>query len=193
MAAAQNTNDNPYIPVVSTRRSGFLFGMAGGLALSSASGTPAKFSQRGNPVDTGFTPGVGGSFYIGGVFTDWFSFHVGGVTSGATSGNLKTAGGGVIFGIEAWPLFSLGGIYRDLGVQIDFGTGSSSVVDKNDTKTIKADGGGASLIRGGVFLDPNLFWRINLGPMIALEHRWTDIYTENIVWVGGRLAFYGGP
>lgn len=192
-AAPPAADADPYIPVHAERRSGVVIGLVGGLALSNASGTPIKLSRRATPVDTGIAPGFSASGYIGGVFTDWFSFHVGGTFSQATKGENKTTGGGVLFGVETWPLFSWGGIYRDLGVGLDFGTGGAVVSPRDNPNTELADGGGYSMIRASVFRDMTSVWRINLGPVASYEYRSTSVFTEHLVTLGLRTALYTGP
>jgi hypothetical protein len=186
-------NENPYIPVDAVRRSGFTLGVGGGLVLTSASGTRIKFSLRDQVADPGLAPGNGVHFWIGGAFTDWFSFRVGVGTSSATRKGLRISGTSVSFGVDTWPLFYRGGIFRDLGLGLDFGTGSASIVNKDDDVDVRASGGGFSMVRFSTFYQPHLFWRIHGGPAISYEYRTTETYTEHLTLLGARFAFYGGP
>jgi hypothetical protein len=155
-----------------------------------ASGSPVKFNQRSDTVDTGIVPGFGYTVTIGGVFTDWFAFHLGLSTAGATKGDHQNGVTAFIMGLETWPLFSLGGVWRDVGIGADFGTGSASVKSKASGETL-ADGGGMSMIRATVFWDALRAGRWNFGPYVAYEHHDAETYAGNVGWIGVRTAFYG--
>lgn len=182
--------DAPWFPVKTTRRYGFTFGLTAGLALQQASGSPIKFTQRDRTVATSFAPGLGYTIFLGAVLTDWFAFHLGASVTNATSGDYQLAGGAFIIGVEAWPLFTYGGVFRNLGLGADFGTGAATVKSKATGETL-ADGGGMSLVRGTAFWDAVQFGSFSFGPYVAYERRDADTFSENIGWLGGRLAFYG--
>ena len=182
--------DAPWFPIKTTRRYGFTFGIDAGLALNQASGSPVKFTQRDRAVSTGVAPGFAYTLVLGAVLTDWFAFHLGATVGSATSGDQQLSGGAFIVGIETWPLFTYGGVFRDLGVGADFGTGSATVKSKATGETL-ADGGGMSLVRGTAFWDAVQFGSFSFGPYVAYERRDAETFSENIGWLGGRLAFYG--
>lgn len=188
-----DSSDSPYIPVNAVRRSGFTLGIGAGLLLTSPSGTRVKFSLRDQVVEPGVAVGYVNHVWIGGAFTDWFTFRVGGGASTATKGGLLISGSAVNFGVDVWPLFYRGGVFQDLGVGLDFGTGSASIANKDNDIDVRAEGGGFSMVRFSAFYEPRLFWRIHGGPAISYEYRSTDIYTEHLTVLGARFAFYGGP
>lgn len=182
--------ENPYFPVQTRRRYGFTLGLSGGAQVTNAQGSSIKFTQRANRTSTGFAVGTGESIWLGGVFTDWFAFHVGMTFGTASKGDHSIKGSGVIFGVETWPLFARGGVFRDLGLGFDFGTGTAEVRSKSLDK-IEANGGSASMIRGTVFWDAVSAWKLNFGPYVAYERRDAEVYSQNLFWFGLRTAFYG--
>ena len=184
--------DAPWFPVKTTRRYGFTFGVVAGLALQQASGSPVKFTQRDQTVSTKVAPGFGYTVFFGAVLTDWFAFHLGVTSASATSGDQMLSGSAFVLGVEAWPLFAHGGVFRDLGLAADFGTGASAVKSKATGATL-ADGGGMSLVRGAIFWDAAQLGKFSLGPYVAYERRDGDTFSENVGWLGARVAFYGAP
>ena len=182
--------ENPYFPVKTTRRYGFTLGIVGGAQITNASGSSIKFTQRDTPTSTGTAIGIGESVWIGGAFTDWFAFHVGATFGSASTSEHTISGSGAIFGIETWPLFSQGGVFRDLGVGLDLGTGTAEVRNKATDKVV-ANGGAASNIRASLFWDALSLWKINAGPYVAYERRDAEVFSQSIVWVGLRTSLYG--
>ena len=191
-AVAKDTlsQENPYFPVDTTRRYGFKLAATGSLQLTKASGSPIKFDQRDRAVDTGLAAGTGFSVLLGGVFTDWFSFHLGVSWGTAQKGDFKIPATTFVLGIETWPLFKLGGVFRDIGVGGDFGTGAASVARKSTGEDV-ATGSGFSMIRGTVFWDALSLGNINVGPYLAFENRTAETYSQQVFWVGLRSALYG--
>jgi hypothetical protein len=192
-APPADPNENPYLPVTYERRGGLVLGVHGGLALTSASGTRVKFSLRDQTAEPGLAAGYAAGGWIGGSFTDWFTFRVGGSTSSANKSGLRISGSEVLFGVDVWPLVSRGGFFRDLGLGLDFGTGSASIVSASDDLDIRAQGGGFSMVRLSAFYEPTLFWKIHGGPALSYERRSTETYTEHLTMLGARIVFYGGP
>lgn len=189
-APVKQEGENPYFPVHTRRRYGFTAGIVAAGHVTTAEGSSLKFSQRANRTSTGAALGYGESFWLGGVFTDWFAFHVGMTFGTASKGDHSIKGSGVIFGVETWPLFARGGVFRDLGLGFDFGTGTAEVRSKSLDK-IEANGGSASMIRGTVFWDAVSAWKLNFGPYVAYERRDAEVYSQNLFWFGLRTAFYG--
>lgn len=193
-AETSSATDYAYIPVHAERRSGFMFGLLFAPTLSFAEGSPIKVNKRDQKTDTGASVGTAFTLFIGGAFTDWFTFKIGLSSMSTTAGELKTTGTGVVFGVETWPLFyRRGGIFRDLGLGVDFGTGASRVFKKDDDKNTLADGAGYAMIRGNVFWDALRLGPVNLGPTASYEYKWKDTYTEHSALIGLRAVFYGGP
>jgi len=191
-AAAEQGTDWESAPA--NRRSGFTFGLAGGIAWGSARGYPNSFTKIGDPAyytaTSGF--GSGGELWFGGALTDWFVFGLG-LGGGSFSGSkLKSGGGSFVFHIEAFPLFHLGGTWQDVGLFADFGTGGATIMEGGEELS---NGGGMSAAGFGVFWET---WRflgdhVASGPMIAFEYQGSEVQSRDLVLVGFRTVFYGGP
>lgn len=184
--------EDPYIPVHSVRRDGFVLGLNLGLAPTNALGTRIKYSLRDQVAEPGFALGYAGGIWFGGALTDWFTFRISVLHNTATKKGLTVAGTGVYFGVDTWPLFYEGGVFQDLGMGLDFGTGSAEIVNEKNSFDIRADGGGFSAVRFSMFYEPTLVWKIHGGPVASYEYRTTDTYTEHLFVIGGRIAFYSG-
>ncbi len=186
----KNEGENPYFPVNTRRRYGFTLGLAAGAHVTRAEGSSLKFSERANPTSTGAALGYGESIWLGGVFTDWFSFHLGMSFGRASTGDHAISSTGFLFGVETWPLFARGGVFRDLGFGVDVGTGSAEVRSKSRDK-LEANGASASMMRASVFWDAFSAWKLNFGPYVAYERRDAEVFSQDLLWLGVRTAFYG--
>lgn len=182
------------MPVRATRRRGFMVGVVGGLDLGSARGTPAEYAKRGDAfrVDTGISPGYNGTLFIGGALTDWFSFSLGLGTHSIKSGDLTFGATTFLFRVEAYPLFSRGGVFRDLGFGVDLGTGTARV-DRGSEIRAAAGGGTASIFGGSVFYDWLRARTFTAGPYVAYQHLITETLTTDTAIIGARVAFTTGP
>jgi hypothetical protein len=191
-AYGSSADDDVNFAVPATRRGGFLFGLVLSGQLTSAEGTPTDYSKRGDAyrVSTGTTLGTTQAFFLGGALTDWFAFKLGFQQGSASKGGRDLSSSGLLIGVETWPLFSLGGPFRDLGLLVDFGTGGATIEDNGDEV---ANAGAYSLVRAGLSWDALRLWKINLGPTIAFEHTTSETYQQNALWFGLRSVFYGAP
>jgi hypothetical protein len=178
-----------------TRRSGFTAGLMGGLSFGTVAGYPNDFSKWDQPAYRSATSGVGngGTLYLGGALTDWFTFGIG--FEGSTYGGSRnfTREWAILFHTEAFPLFSLGGGYRDIGVFVDFGTGMASINRRSDEAEY-ASSGALSIAGLGAFWEP---WRLAghfaFGPFVSGTLQSSDSLTRVFGMIGFRAAFYGGP
>lgn len=198
-ALGSGSPEDKYIPVVYTRRGGFTIGTTIGLLFTSISGTPAQYEKRNDAyrLDTGFVPTFApGVIFFGATFTDWFSFQLGispnSMTRKVNGYDQVTSGGDFRFRLEAWPLFQQGGIWRDLGIGVEFGTGGATVKNKQ-TDTILADGGSLSLVGINAFWEAKKLWKFNFGPIISFDHRSSDTYSQSTFLIGLRSVFYTTP
>lgn len=179
-----------------TRRSGFTAGTSFGLMGGASRGYPNKASQIGNPASRASVEGLGGGGFIwlGGALADWLTFGIGG--GGANFGNadFQWSGGAFLFHLEAFPLFSLGEEWRDVGVTFDFGTGPGTIIRKTDKEEVSG-GGVLSLAGLGLFWEP---WRIagghlTAGPALGFMYGFSEWQKTSFATIGLRGAFYGGP
>jgi hypothetical protein len=182
------------VPVSATRRHGFHVGLVGGLAIGSAEGTPPAFDKRNDTyrVNTSTSAGSNGALFLGAAITDWFSFSVGLGQTKFSKRSLTFSSTSLLFRAEAYPLFGLGGRYRDLGIGLDLGTGSSRI-DRGDEKQAAAGGGSTSVFGGGVFYELLRGHGFALSPYLGVQHLVSETLTTNTTVLGLRAAFTTGP
>jgi hypothetical protein len=89
-------------------------------------------------------------------------------------------------------LYGKGGIYRDLGVNLDFGAGATSIKNKANGAEL-ASSGVASTLGIGVFWETWRLGPIALGPSVGYQHNWSDWFARNDLTLGFKATFYGGP
>jgi hypothetical protein len=178
-----------------TRRSGFVAGLMGGMAFGSVVGYPNDFSKWDNASFRSATSGIGssGRFFLGGALTDWFVFSVGFESSNYGGSRNYTSEWAVLFHTEAFPLFSLGDAYRDLGVFADIGTGMATIQRKSDDAEF-ASSGTLSIGGIGAFWEPwRVFGHLAAGPYVSGTFEQSDSMTRVFGVAGLRGVFYGGP
>jgi hypothetical protein len=178
-----------------TWRSGFVFGLAGGLLMGSSRGYPNRFDAIDNVDYYADVQGVGsgGELWIGGALADYFVFGLGLSGGSWKNDKLQSTGGAFVFHLEGFPLFSLGGPWRNAGLFADFGTGSREI--KYDNGTSRAGGGGMSMAGVGAFYE---LWRflgnhVTTGPYVAYTYMGNNTLSSDMVAIGFRSVFYGGP
>jgi hypothetical protein len=175
------------------RRSDVTLGASAGYGLGGGLGYPNKIGQIDNPTyetTTGIGTGGGATFWLGGALRDWFTFALGGTFSSINSSNSKLSGGGFVFRLEAFPLFSQGAGWQDLGFSGNFGIGTATIKEGGQEK---ADGGSISIVGLGAFHET---WRpghFTLGPMVEYTHTFSQTLSSHAVLAGLRIAFYSGP
>jgi hypothetical protein len=178
-----------------TRRSGFTAGLMGGLSFGTAVGYPNDFSKWDQSAYRSATSGVGsgGTIYFGGALTDWFTFAIGFEGSNYGGNNNFSKEWAILFHTEAFPLFSLGRVYQDLGVFVDIGTGMATINRRSD-KAEYSSSGSLSIAGLGAFWET---WRVEghiaLGPFLSGTYESSDSVTRVFGIAGFRAAFYGGP
>ena len=180
-------------PAPPERRSGFTFGLAGGLLTSSARGYPndvAKIDVPEYEAHSGLGVSMGGAFWIGGALADWLTIGVGLVGGGIQKDGLKSGGGAFNVRIESFPLFYRGGPFRDLGVLFTAGTGGYSIKRGNEKL---AEGAGTSALGAGAFYEPWRFWQFSFGPQLEYNYQFSDSMSAHTFVLGMRTVFYGGP
>ena len=178
-----------------THRSGFVVGLSLGSGIAAFSGYPndsRKIGLASHYTETGASVGGTFSLWIGGALSDWFTFGVG-FTGGSMPllSDQKAASGGLIFHIEAYPLFPMGKRWRDLGVMFDAGTGSATVTPMDSEKKL-IDSGSASLISGGPFYEGFKLWKLKGGPFVQGSYMWSDSVRRPAVFFGWRTSLYTG-
>lgn len=178
-----------------TRRSGFTAGLLTSAAVGMASGYPLDLKKIGREryyTQSDIAIGGSGSFWIGFSLIDWLSVGLGinGNVLGAPG--LEGGGASAFFRAEAFPLWSLGGIYREIGASIDAGAATalfSSTEDESD----RINSGIASYISGGAFYEGIRLWHVAMGPSVFANYMWSDTVRYGNIGLGWRIAVYSDP
>ena len=193
---APTGTEQPVAPAAARAyRSGFVVGLALGTGIVAFSGYPndsRKIGLLSHYTETGASIGGLGSLWIGGALSEWFTFGLG--FSGGSMPLLsdqKATSGGLIFHMEAYPLFTRGGHWRDLGVMFDAGTGSATVTPKDSTKKL-IDSGSGSMIGGGPFYEGFKLWKLKGGPFVEGNYVWSDSVRRPALFFGWRTSLYTG-
>lgn len=175
------------------RRSGFTFGISGGLLTGGARGYPndvAKIGFAEYRTQTGVGVSSGGALWLGGALSDWLNVGIGMFGGGFERKGLRLSSGAFQARLELFPLFYRGGPWRDLGVLLTAGTGVTTI---QRGKESVAEGAGTSAVGGGVFYEPWRWWQLTFGPQLEYLHQFSDSMRAHTVVLGVRTAFYGGP
>lgn len=174
------------------RRSGFAAGLDLGFGLGNARGYPNDISKIDDPLyrsSTGDAFGSTWSLWLGGALRDWFTFGIGLMSSGEASGEMRGGASALIFHVEGFPLWSLGGPLRDLAIYGNFGAGGSQITGGRED----ANGGLMSVVGGGVNYELFRFGHFALGPMLETQYLFSQSAKQFGVFAGARTTFYGGP
>lgn len=191
--ADEESYQSQYQPPQPELRSDFLLGLGLGLALGRAVGYPneaEKIDRREFRVVREFERGSYLSLMLGGALRDWFSFGFGisVLSSGEEEKRLSQAA--FITHLEGYPLFSLGGHWRNVGVTFDAGAGGSLI--QVDKETV-ADGGAVAYVGPGVLWEVVRFGSFTLAPTLGFVHNFSPSMSSSYVTAGARIVFYGGP
>jgi hypothetical protein len=193
--SAENTEWDGGWDVTSERRSNVAFGVAGGLALGDATGSLNEVEQIGNSdfeASTGVAPGSSFSFWIGGALRDFLTIAPGGGFFSLQGNDVTARGGWVGLHLDAYPLYDLGGLYRDLGIASNIGVGLLNATDAADEQLI--EGGAMGAVSFGVFWEGLRFWRaFGAGPSLAVQHLFGQSADATLATLGLRLSAYTGP
>ncbi len=186
-AEAAESEYGDYEPPPAVRRSGFTVGLSWGPTYLNAVGYPNKLAQIDVPeFEESFAGyGAGSSIWLGGALRDWFTFALG--VSSRSDFDQQLINGAFVVRLEGFPLFSLGGEYRDLGVLGEFGAGGSTIHRDDE---VVADGGAMSVLGLGVFYEPWTFWKFSCGPALQYTREFSQSMTSDAVTLAIRTSLY---
>lgn len=196
-AASSGTETPAWETAPSTRRAGFSVGVSIGAALGDIRGYPNDIEKRGKAeylTDTGLAFGGSATIWLGGALSDWLVFGVG-------AGGVRSQGNGqlvqgytFLFHTEVFPLFPLGGTWRELGIALDTGAGNfiGDPEDKPADSLAAAaiDSGAASRVGVSLFYDGFRFWKMSTGPYLAFDYTWSATMEQPLFMLGLRTALY---
>jgi hypothetical protein len=178
---------------VAQRRGGFAFGADVGLGLGNANGYPNDAVKLNDPryeADTRLGVGWIGRAWLGGTIRDWFSFGIGYEMLSLKGNSVAASGSGFILRPEFYPLWSLGGIYRDLGVYGNFGIGW---LKASRGSAEVANGGSLGLFGFGLFHESIRLGHFGIGPTVGCSLYFSETMTATVVQLGLRVSFTSGP
>jgi hypothetical protein len=170
----ENANDPVLRPVTAERRTVLAMGISLGASLGSSAGflnDPTKIGLISNYTDSGIGFGFGARAWAGFALRDFLVFGASIGTIGFNAGEYGGLLGTVGFHTEVFPLFALGGTFREFGLALETGVGTGIVTPADDTSTILVDGGltstvGLSAFYEGVRVGPKL----SMGPYLAYDY-----------------------
>jgi hypothetical protein len=187
-------NDPTMRTVAAERRSGLALGLAIGASLGSAAGfpnDPTKIGLARYYTDTGIGAGFGARAYAGFALRDFLVFGLTFGAMGMDAGDTVFFGGSAGFHTEIYPLYSLGGRLRDLGIMAETGVGTAIVRPSGDPDTLLVDGGFASAVGLGVFYEGiRLGSKTGMGPFVSYDYLWSTSARGGAFVLGWRTAIY---
>ncbi len=193
-AAAEEARwEDPTKPAPAVRRSGFAAGISSGLSLGRAWGYPneaEKIDRRQFLADTKLGWSFGGTLWLGGALTDWFTFGFGLLQAGLSGHGLTAGGGAYVIHLETFPFFYSGKQGQNFGLLANFGAGSVVIMREKESR---ANGGNMGVIGLGAFWEPLRFWHFSAGPLLEGTYLFSSSAHFLSLTAGMRLVFYGGP
>jgi hypothetical protein len=175
------------------RRGGFAAGASNTASFIDMTGYPNEVGAIGDPAlaeKTGPSFGLHSVFWMGGAIRDFFTVGIGVSSVAPYTSEYVASNVGIVLHLEAYPLYSLGRGYRDLGMTVDAGPGFGAMFTKDDLNKPKAMGGGMSFLSASAFWEPIRFWNFSAGPMVSLTHAFSQTMTTTQFGAGMRVVFY---
>jgi hypothetical protein len=182
------------------RRSGFTVGLLVSGGLGNITGYPADLEKRGNAAfktDMGAAYGGNATLFLGGALTDWLVFGAGLGAAAYQGGGTNLTGFTFVFHTEVFPLYWLGGMWQELGVSFDTGTGAftGELQDKpagpaGELIAPVIESGAASRVTVSLFYDGLRLSKISAGPFVGFDYTWSSTYDQPVFQLGWRTALY---
>jgi hypothetical protein len=190
-------SSSPDLDRPNERRGGLVIGAFYGGGLASSAGYPNDSNLIGNPeyyAASGLLAGAGGSGFIMGALTDYlsFGFWFGAAVFNSDAWHSTGQGGGLR--LELFPLYGLGGLFRDLGVYTQVGIGATKLVYR-DKAGVSSNGVGSALGAGVVYefwLFKGLGGHFAIGPSLEYDAVNSEPMERHGALLGGRGVWYGG-
>lgn len=189
--------DDPMPPIKpndATHRSGFQVGLSFGVGPGAANGYPAdarKIGRAAHYTESGIGLGTYGAAWIGGALADGFAFGIGAGGGTIQSDGLTSGEWNILFHADVYPLFSLGGAYRDLGLALEAGTGFATT--ENDAGDVLIDGNGAAYVSPAIFWEGLSVWKLRSGPYVGAHYLFSETLRRPVLLVGFRGTLTTGP
>ncbi len=174
-----------------TRRGGFTAGVIPTFALAHFSGTLNEVDAINDPAahQSATTLGFGVTTWFGGTLRDWFGFGLGYSFNNTNGDGAHGTSQAYLLHLEGFPLFGLGGPYRDLGLSGDFGIGTG-VLSRDNTEV--ANGGDMAHVALTAFYEPLEVWKLSMGPAVSYSLDFSQALEVSTYSLGFRVALYTG-
>jgi hypothetical protein len=182
------------------RRSGFTVGLLVGGGLGNITGYPADLEKRGKAefkADMGAAYGGNATLFLGGALTDWLVFGAGLGGGAYQGGGTDLVGLTFVFHTEVFPLYWLGGVWKEIGISLDTGAGSFNGEVQNKPAGPEGaliapviESGAASRVGVGLFYDGLRISKISAGPFVAFDYTWSGTLSQPVFLLGWRTALY---
>lgn len=190
----ENPDDPILRPVTAERRTVLTMGISIGGSLGSAAGfpnDPTKIGLIGNYTDTGIGAGFTSRAWVGFALRDFLVFGATINAFGFDAGDNVAILGTVGFHTEIYPLFPLGGTYRELGLALETGIGTGIVSPGGDTSNLLVDGGYSSSIGFSAFYEGiRVGPKLSMGPYVGYDYVWSPSLRGGAFVLGWRTALY---
>ncbi len=176
-------------------RGGFAVGLIAGAGVGASNGFPADTRKIGRAefyTESGLGLATTGTLWIGGALADWLTFGIGGGFGMILNDETVSPAPTLIFHSDVYPLYSLGGAWRNLGATLDFGFGFATTEDA-ETEQRLIDAGGASHIFAGVLFEGIEFWKIKMGPFAGVHYLFSETIRRPAAILGFRTSLYTLP
>ncbi len=193
-ASAPDDPMRPIKPSDATWRKGFQIGLSLGLGPGAANGYPADARKIGRAAfytESGVGFGSYGALWLGGALADGFCFGAGVGGGTILSDGLRSAEWNVLFHGDAYPLFSLGEAWRDLGLTMEAGTGFATTM--NDADDVLVDGNGSAYVSAAVFWEGLSLWKLRSGPFVGVHYLFSETMRRPLALAGFRTVLTTGP
>lgn len=190
----ENPDDPILRPVTAERRTVLAMGISLGGSVGSAAGfpnDPTKIGLISNYTDSGIGAGFSSRAWVGFALRDFLIFGASIGALGFKAGDNTAILGTVGFHTEIFPLFPLGGKFREFGLAAETGIGTGIVTPGTDTSNLLVDGGysssiGVSAFYEGVRIGP----KVSMGPYLGYDYVWSPSLRGGAFVLGWRTALY---
>ncbi len=190
----ENPDDPILRPVTAERRTVIAMGISLGGSVGSAAGfpnDPTKIGLISNYTDSGIGAGFSSRAWAGFALRDFLIFGASIGALGFKAGDNTAILGTVGFHTEIFPLFPLGGKFREFGLAAETGIGTGIVTPGTDTSNLLVDGGysssiGVSAFYEGVRIGP----KVSMGPYLGYDYVWSPSLRGGAFVLGWRTALY---
>jgi hypothetical protein len=171
-------------------------GITGTYGIGTYDGYPLSVDALNDPngeQSTGPSFASNFNWWFGGAPRDWLSTGLGFSALSAQFNRATGVGIGLLLHVEAFPFYSLGGLYRDLGIGLDGGLGVVTMFDADDKEFEEpiAESGSLSTIAVSAFWEPIRLWNVSMGPAANYVHGFSQTMHINQFTVGWRTSLYG--